>query len=311
MKRNGDPLEKTPGKHLSCSVTRIAPAARDWLASSAPARPYHIFEKVCNLINTEGEVLTLMLPPAEMNPLALELDCVNEQGDLTQAIFPDSMIYLEGDSLRVGEVTIQLRSQTVWDPVPRWDSARQNRQNVEKTLGEVASLLSARRSPDSLAVFVTKTRDLSNSAVEGWQSRAREPILRLLGGLKDADDQRVNSGARELAGLGPGLTPGGDDFVIGVMHALWCATTPEQARMLCGELLRAVANKTNRLSASYLARAAYGEAGDTWHTLIRAMARGDASTIVTPVESLIGLGHTSGQDALSGFMLAFGYVHSP
>ena len=43
-----------------------------------------------------------------------------------------------------------------------------------------------------------------------------------------------------------------------------------------------------------------------WHRLIQALARADAPGLRAPVASLIGLGHTSGQDALTGFLLAMG-----
>lgn len=290
------------------SAVRLAPAARDWLATDLLSSPYQIFESVCNLLNAQGDVLSLMFTPAEMNPLALEIDCPEGHHDFTEIIRPESEIRQEADLLRIAGFTIRLDSAESWDPFPDWGAARESRQRGQDAIIDITSMLIANHSNESLAVFLRALDSSSDPAFPGWQKRAHAPITRLLEGLKAGDAATMLDGASNLAGLGMGLTPSGDDFIIGVMHALWCTLPPEEAAAYCGKLLDTVAPKTNRLSASYLARAARGESGEAWHTLIEAMAQGDTKALIDPVQSLIGLGHTSGQDALSGFVLGYRHV---
>jgi hypothetical protein len=292
---------------IQCSAIRLAPAARDWLATNTLSRPYQIFESVCNLIDAAGDVLSIMLVPAEMNPLALEIDLSH---DLRQYVKPQSEVRLEGNYLHAGIIAIQLASQKLWDPSPNWHAARVNQSNVRSLVGEVASPLIDDHAPESLAVFLRSPESLE-SPVEGWQKRAQGPINRLMDGLEAGDTTSAVAGAADLAGLGMGLTPSGDDFIIGVMHALWCTSPLQEASTFCTALLNAITPRTNRLSASYLARSACGEAGEAWHLLIQAMAQGDARALSAPVKSLIGLGHTSGQDALSGFVLSMRQLLGP
>ena len=61
---------------------------------------------------------------------------------------------------------------------------------------------------------------------------------------------------------------------------------------------------TNRLSASWLAAAARGEAGQPWHTLVDALASGNEPRLKTTIKEIIAVGHTSGADALAGFICA-------
>jgi hypothetical protein len=91
---------------------------------------------------------------------------------------------------------------------------------------------------------------------------------------------------------------------MGVMHAIWCSSPDSEAEALCAEMLGAITDRTSSLSACYFNRSALGEASAPWHALIEAIARGDVAGLKLPVDALIGLGHTSGQDALTGFLLA-------
>ncbi len=283
---------------LNCSTSRISPAAREWLASSASARPYHIFEKVTNLINADGDVITLMLSPAEMNPLALEVEAAL---DFRAHLTPHSEVRLEGEVLRVGELAVMLGSVHAWDPRPDWPAARRQLADVLRLVGFLEARLIADPIPESLAVFVAP--GALESPVGGWQERARVGIQVYLNGVSAGDPASAGDFAAGLAGLGAGLTPSGDDFLIGVMHALWCTTPPDQARVICAAIAQAAAPRTNQLSANYLSRAALGEASGSWHDLVAALGRGDREGLLAPFAALCHLGHTSGQDALAGYLL--------
>jgi hypothetical protein len=261
-------------------------------------------------MNADGDVLSLMLAPAEMNPLALEIESPDPPHDFRKHVQPQSEVQLEGNYLHAGNIAVRLSSQKLWDPTPNWHVARVNQPNVQSLVGEVASQLIDDHAPESLAILLRSPESLG-SPVEGWQKRAQGPIIRLLDGLETDDSSSVLAGAADLAGLGMGLTPSGDDFIIGVMHAIWCSLPSSEAQAFCAALLSPVADRTNRLSASYLSRSALGEASDPWHTLIEALARGDVAGLKSPVDALIGLGHTSGQDALSGFVLGFKHFQPP
>ena len=244
-----------------------------------------------------------MLAPADMNPLALEIAGPEQGVDFTMLVEINSEVQRQGNHLRVGDLVVQWNPYHQWNPSPNWSSVRKEQQEALKTLDNITSQLISARSPDSLAIFLSSSGLASDTRISGWQKRARVSITTLLNGLKTLDLEMMNSGVRELAGLGLGLTPSGDDFIVGVMHAIWLGTDTTQARPLCEGLLASASIRTNALSGSYMARAAMGEASLAWHTLVNAIAEADPTAIRSPVEDLIGLGHTSGQDALVGFLL--------
>jgi hypothetical protein len=102
--------------------------------------------------------------------------------------------------------------------------------------------------------------------------------------------------AEQLIGLGPGLTPSGDDFLGGVLVALRLAGRRMQAEGLWRWLAPRLAGRTSAISAAHLAAAAAGEAHEALHEVL---AGG------LDFDKLDAVGHCSGWDALAGALTVF------
>jgi hypothetical protein len=113
----------------------------------------------------------------------------------------------------------------------------------------------------------------------------------------DALDQWLRHGlavppdAEALIGLGPGLTPSGDDYLGGMMVALHALGRDGQGRALWRWLQPRLAARTSAISAAHLAAAAEGEAHEALHQVLQN---------VSPLSALDAVGHCSGWDALAG-----------
>lgn len=107
-----------------------------------------------------------------------------------------------------------------------------------------------------------------------------------------------------LIGLGPGLTPSGDDFLGGAMIALSMSGHGEHAAALAEPALAAAADRTNRISRAHLRAAAKGLGADALHRCIDALARGDGEALGWALKRLDAIGHSSGWDALAGAISA-------
>jgi hypothetical protein len=110
----------------------------------------------------------------------------------------------------------------------------------------------------------------------------------------------LSAAARQLAGLGNGLTPAGDDFLTGVM--LWAWLAHPQPQRFSALLAETAVPRTTTLSAAFLQAAAEGECSIAWHRLLQALAAGDERNLVGVVASVLATGQTSGADALAGFL---------
>ena len=106
-----------------------------------------------------------------------------------------------------------------------------------------------------------------------------------------------------LLGLGPGATPSGDDFVVGLMAGLRFAF-PEAARRLrtgiphWGELVQI----TTISSAMALSRAVEGRVFSDLNAVLLSL-RDDYGVDRSAVAKLASRGHTSGKDMLAGVVI--------
>jgi len=132
---------------------------------------------------------------------------------------------------------------------------------------------------------------------------ARAPVAGLGAWLTAGAPGDPTRWVRPLAGLGPGLTPSGDDFLGGVMivlHAL--GHRPLLAALI--PAVRAAAAATNPISRAHLAAAAGGQGSAAIHDLLDDLLRGQRHALDDRVSAIDRIGHCSGWDALAGVVTA-------
>ena len=124
----------------------------------------------------------------------------------------------------------------------------------------------------------------------------------------DADSARL--AAVGVIGLGTGLTPTGDDFLCGLLAALWCTTIEgtEDARFLAGwgAALATTLDRTTVVGATLLECAIVGSFSGALQDLAAELAGrrlGDrALALGAAMGRLCAMGHTSGMDTAAGFL---------
>ncbi len=111
---------------------------------------------------------------------------------------------------------------------------------------------------------------------------------------------------RELVGLGPGLTPSGDDFLGGLLFVVYHlqAAYPGQfgsEPSIVDDLLGWADGRTHRISLTILRDHAAGLGAEPLHRLIGAILRDEASAQVSSaIADLLRIGSASGADMLAG-----------
>jgi hypothetical protein len=139
---------------------------------------------------------------------------------------------------------------------------------------------------------VAATEDARGSALlaEPYRNRAHRARERLAAGALD-------EAARLLVGLGPGLTPSGDDALAGIVFALRARGGPaaESLTMRASE-----AGETDTISRGFLRWAARGQALEPAHDLLVSAAIGDADRASRAARRTAAVGETSGADFLLG-----------
>jgi hypothetical protein len=122
------------------------------------------------------------------------------------------------------------------------------------------------------------------------------------------DPARAVAAAHALIGLGPGLTPAGDDLTGGAFFArallaragvLDAAAWGEAA----GEVRTAAGRLTHPIGVALLSDLLVGEGWAPMHELATALAQRDDGAALHAARRLTTLGHSSGWDLLAGFVI--------
>ena len=147
--------------------------------------------------------------------------------------------------------------------------------------------------------------------VRGW--RAIGAVELLAQGCAEASLLKSVTAADQLIGLGPGLTPSGDDVLSGLLVALrhlGTATRVSRAVWLADWLAAAVTfdarGRTTPISATLLHCAARGEASGEMLAVLRGLA--GRQSLEPALHRLLQLGHTSGPDLACGLRIGLASV---
>ena len=218
--------------------------------------------------------------------------------------------FISDGGIAVGDLLFDLRGCATWH-TPPWPAVSAT---LPATCADIAQRAAAESPADSLAraVFDAVDTPLARLArpriamfaswlAVGWAKRRRRvPTIAAHGGHGASRLSPPYSLVRDLAGLGYGLTPSGDDFLIGVL-AMLDALEQTNIHAALGRAVVAAADRTSPLSASFLRAAAAGHIGENLHTMIAAFLSGDADAAIAAAARI---GHTSGWDALAGAVVA-------
>jgi hypothetical protein len=135
-----------------------------------------------------------------------------------------------------------------------------------------------------------------------------EPVL--AGALQRFGARGDVAGLAALVGVGEGLTPSGDDVLVGVLAGLDAAREASRAAVTLHERLRAAletaAGATTRLSAQLLDAAGAGLYAEPVLGVLEVLAlrRPPAKALDRAVAALLATGHRSGADTLRGIVTA-------
>ena len=144
--------------------------------------------------------------------------------------------------------------------------------------------------PESLAFA-------ADPELSAWAGGELTPVQRR------AACQLEREGPEALLGLGGGLTPAGDDLLVGALAALaWLGAAGDFSRLAAAAEPRL--EQTGLISRAFLRRALEREFSQPVLALFSALDGGSEQDLLQTAARLCSVGHTSGSDLLGGVLWA-------
>lgn len=269
----------------------------------------HVFESACNLISPDGQVLSLVTETLGDGPFSLVVPPIN----FPNFIIADMPATVDRAIVQIGDLEIDTSTARVWEARPPWEVLRRNIPKIMACLPLITSALRDTAPSESFDRFTFSSVDTGLRVEEEMLQAAQSSIEKLVNGLQCGDLMLCAEGATGLTGLGTGLTPDGDDFLLGCVLAAWIKLADTSAETFAMRISNAAAKRTTPLSLAWLNASARGECALKWHLMFESMLGGIEDVIYKTAKSISEQGHTSGASALAGFLtiMAEDEFHQP
>ena len=254
---------------------------------------HSVFARACNISLDDGRLLSLLAAELGNAPNAIVLETPSGFA-FDRALRTGERIGCRAGVMRFGKAGVSVRLA----------GARPWRHDLD---GLAADL----RSPRVFAAWRTARRCLRGHESADCATRSGVPRgrpLELWRAARTIDAGRGAAALRGLIGCGVGLTPAGDDIVVGIFAGVRATARGDDGRLaFCtalGEAVKALAARTNPISGAHLAHAVDGGFAEPIARLASTIAGGAAADEVARVaRTALAVGATSGGDGVRGLLL--------
>jgi hypothetical protein len=255
---------------------------------------HSVFRQACNIRTNRGDLLALLAPQLGNAPHGVRIELPSGFA-FSDHLCPGQRVGCRAAVLRVAGT------------------------------GFAVALAGAERWRSELETLATDLRraEVALAWQAAWQALARHrrrlgenPLTEAVGdrGLALARASRAlcapgaASAVRRLIGCGPGLTPAGDDLIVGFLAGLWSTHSddPTRRRFLdaLAAIVTAAAAATGDISRAYLRHASLGSVAEPLARLARAISEGHPlSEVERAAGNALRVGDTSGGDGVFGLLL--------
>ena len=237
-------------------------------------------------------------------PLNLLCDLPDAMDWAARGLRPGAAISIGEKAIDLGRgLVLALDGARVWQPAP---SGPWSQESLGKGLRALDRLTAGALPTAGLATFLRP--DAVAASAEARKAAPNVAILYAwLRGTPESNaspSHSVLEAATRLLGLGPGLTPSGDDFLGGLLIALRLLNRGALSARLWTGLEAAAARRSLDLSVAHLSAAAAGRGSAALHAALNALVTGRADDLPAELQRIEEIGHTSGWDALAGAVTA-------
>ncbi|REB05277.1 DUF2877 domain-containing protein [Sporosarcina sp. BI001-red] len=258
---------------------------------------HSIFKRTINMVCLENEQLfTIACKEIDNAPNTLLLDCLTMENlpiAVNDHVWSDGYVLWIGTSQGISLSGTQSWEMKLPDYPNNTDLLRKNLKYVKQRIGEVGKAGGIK----PLVKYATPFEE----QVSVMLSRKTESLVAYLAAGDLAESLKC---AQSLLGLGPGLTPSGDDYLTGMIAVFMVNKHPIPELRTFGESIEVFARTaTHIISYSAIEQASIGRVRQSIAQLITFIFTGDEE-LLPAVDEVLKIGSSSGTDIAIGIVAA-------
>ncbi|MEI6764406.1 MAG: DUF2877 domain-containing protein [Bacteroidota bacterium] len=249
------------------------------------------FERVVNY-NSNCKLLSFVSAAIGNGPVNIVIESKLRALPAEILILPDKFVF--------GIESIDISDIPVYDSKLKILHSEQT--ILKENLDALKQTLASHASEYSLAFLFDEQRKLNFAT--GFEKNLLETFENAIAQLRKGE---IEPGIQKLSGLGQGLTPAGDDFIVGILLALNLTDAfsgNEKSRELQMRI-KSMAQTKNLISQSSIVHAADGYFAEIVKIFAQSFCNKRFSENDALILQLLNVGESSGADMLSGFLFTF------
>jgi hypothetical protein len=248
-----------------------------WRREGFEGAVHSVFDRVVNLAGADGRLVSLAARSLDDAPNTLRID--TDRFD-RRALRVGAAAIARDAILHVDEPRLAVRLERA----ARWRARLPDYPADDARLRRNLTMLCDRLGADAPGLLEAPSRAMADA-------------------LRRGDVDGVRAHGRAMLGLGPGLTPSGDDFLVGLFAVLNVASSPcHLLRAASDGIVADAETRTHAISIAALREAAHGRVRESIETLLREVLRGPPASMLAALERVLAIGATSGRDIAAGIV---------
>jgi len=218
------------------------------VASRFAGSVHSVFRQACNIETDDGALVTVLAQGLGNLPHGIRCT-LPEPADFQALLSVGQAVVAEVGCLRIPQagIAVDLSGATPWRCGLAARVVDPGSDETLSALLDLRAILQEQAPPSGFAPLLLRDEDPGSPLDKAMQKRLRQTLPGLEVATVSLDPAIAVQALAQLIGLGPGLTPSGDDFIVGYLAALFSRSSRAQVLRPC---LAALSDPLARLAAS-------------------------------------------------------------
>jgi len=267
---------------------------------------HSVFSKVCNIQLDKNSLITLISPMLPNYPSAIKLDIAEDQKLCSIGFKTGIKAVINKDEIKIPEVciSIKLTGAKVWDSSPLFLRSKISEEMLNENIEKIRVLTLKYGQIEGIASILD-----GDKVANHYKDFIINSVKRLAKGISDFDYKEITEASKRLIGLGPGLTPAVDDFLLGILASLYYmgyyfGNHLENLKKIAGFMIYDLPGRTTFISEIMLRNGMKARFSEPIRDLMLAVIHN--TSVQDECVNLLSIGGTSGSDCAAG--IVFGGV---